>query len=99
MYLFVFGPLSLRCCSGVSLAAGNGGYPPAAVHGLSLWLLLLLRSTSSRVHWLQQLWFLGSRVQAQWLWCTGLIAPQHVGFSWIRDQTHVSGIRSKVLYH
>lgn len=22
MYLFVFGPLSLRCCSGVSLAAG-----------------------------------------------------------------------------
>ena len=27
----------------------------------------------------QQLGFLGSRAQAQELWCTGLVAPWHVG--------------------
>ena len=23
------------------------------------------------------------------MWCTGLVAPQHVGTSWTRDRTHV----------
>ena len=31
----------------------------------------------------------GTRALAQWLLCTSLVAPQHVEYSWIRDQTHV----------
>ena len=31
-----------------------------------------------------------SRAQAQELWCMGLVTPQHVGSSWMRDQTWVS---------
>ena len=48
--------------------------------GFSLqWLqwLPLLYSTDSRAFGLQQ------------LWCIGLVALQHVGSSWTRDQTHV----------
>ena len=51
------------------------------VRGFSLWWLLLLPSTGSRVCGLQQLWHLGSvgwligsREQGQQLWCTGLVA-------------------------
>ena len=33
----------------------------------------------------QQLWLGGSRAQAQQLWCTGLLASQHVGSSRTRD--------------
>ena len=29
----------------------------------------------------------------------GLVAPQHVGSSWTRDQTHVSCIGRKILYY
>ena len=42
--------------------------------------------------WEQLLWSSGSRAQAQYLWCPGLVAPLHVGSSWIRDPTHVSYI-------
>ena len=45
--------------------------------GFSQWWFLLLQSTGSRVHGLQE------------LWCTGLVAPQHVGSSWARDKTHI----------
>ena len=47
-----------------------------------LWLLLLWS-----LPWAQQLWLPGSRAQAQKLWCTGLVAPQHVGSFPIRDWT------------
>ena len=33
------------------------------------------------------------------MWCTGLVALQHVGSSWVRDQTHVSCIGRQILYH
>ena len=49
--------------------------------GFSLQYHLLLWNTGFRVYRLQQLWFLGSRAQAQQLQHTGLIAPQHVGSS------------------
>ena len=29
--------------------------------------------------WAQQLWFMGSRAQAQQLWRTGFVAPRHAG--------------------
>ena len=41
---------------------------------------------------------LGSRcVQAQWLWCLGLVAPRHVESSWTRDGTRVPCIASLIL--
>ena len=49
--------------------------------------------------WAQWLRLPGSRAEAQKLWCTGLVAPQHVGSSRIRDQTHVSRIGRWILYH
>ena len=44
----------------------------------------------------------GSRVVefgAQWLWCMGLVAPQHVGSSQTRDRTHVFSIAKQILIH
>ena len=57
--------------------------------GFSLRCLLLLRSTGSRS--------CGSH--SQQLWHMGLVAPQHVESSWIRDWTRVSCIRRRILYH
>ena len=35
----------------------------------------------------------------QWLWCTGLAAPMHVGSFWTRDRTRVSCIGRQILIH
>ena len=77
----------LRCCAGFSLAAASVDYSLVGVRGL-----LLVRSTGSRAHGCQRLWFPGSRAQAQQLRCTGFIAPWHLGPSWTRDWTCVSCI-------
>ena len=73
---------------------------------LSLCWLLLLWSTGSRVHGLQQLQNMGSVVVAPQLWstgwivwCTDLVPPWHVGSSQIRDQSHVSCIGKWIIYH
>ena len=42
---------------------------------------------------------MGSRAQAQWLWCTGLVAPRHVGSSWTRARTRVPCIGRWILNH
>ena len=41
------------------------------------------------VHGLQQLWLVGSREQARWLPCTGLVAPQYMESSQTWGQTFV----------
>ena len=41
----------------------------------------------------------GSRAQAQYLCCTGLVAPRHVVSSQIRDQTRVLCIGRWIIYH
>ena len=89
-YLFIYG------CVGSSL--------PCA--GFLLWWLLLLRSTGSRRvgfsscgTWAQQLWLAGSRAQSQQLWCTGLVAPRHVGSSWTRARTRAPCIGRRILNH
>ena len=46
-----------------------------------------------------QLWLPGSRAQAQYLRCVGLVALQHVASSWTRDQTHLSCIGGRILHH
>ena len=45
------------------------------------------------------MWLVGSRAQAQLLWCTGLVALQHVGSSRTRDQTCVPCIGRRILNH
>ena len=85
-----------------------------AEHGLQAWGLQQLQhasfsSCSARAlgravfsscgTWAQQLWLAGSRVQAQQLWHTGLVAPQHVGSSQTRDRTHVPCIGRRILNH
>ena len=81
---------------GLSLVAVSGGYSLLLCAGFSLRWLLLLWSTGSRCVGFsscgmraQQLWLAGSRVQAQQLWCTGLVALWHVGSSRTRDRTCV----------
>ena len=42
----------------------------------------------------------GSRARGfRWLWCTGLVALQHVGSSWIGDQTCVPFIGRQIRNH
>ena len=62
-------------------------------------MFILVQSTGSRAHRLQQLQLPGSRAQAPWLWLTRLVVPQHVGSSRIRDATLVSCIGRQILYH
>ena len=50
--LFLDG-LSLHCCVGFYLVVASRGYSLAAVHGFSLWWLLLSWSMGSRAHRLQ----------------------------------------------
>ena len=56
--------------------------------------LLLLQSTGSRAHRLQQLWHMGSTSGHM-----SLVAPWHVKSSWTRDQTPVSCIGRQILNH
>ena len=42
---------------------------------------------------------MGSRAQAQYLWCMGLVVLRHVGSSWTRVWTCVLCIGRRILYH
>ena len=91
---------------GLSLVAVSGCYSLLRCAGFSLQWLLLLRSTGSRCTgfsncgtWSQQLWLKGSGAVAQQLWCTGLVAPQHVGSSRTRVRTRVPCIGRWILNH
>ena len=66
----------------------------STVHGF-LWL----QRVNFSLRWLPWLQSMGSRLWAQWLWYTGLVAPLHVGSSWTRDWTHVSCTGRRILYH
>ena len=61
----------------LSLVAGREGYSLLRCRGFSLWWLLLLQSTDSRVHRLQQLWRKGSVVVAHGLQSTGSVVVVH----------------------
>ena len=87
----------------LSLVAENGGYSSLQCVGFSLRWLLLLWSMGSRCTdfsscstQVQQLWLAGSRAQTQQLWCTGLVAPRHVGSSWTRARTCVPCIGRQI---
>ena len=86
--LFIYGCVgSLLLRRGLSLAAVSWGYSSLWCAGFSLRWLLLLWSTGSRAHGLQE------------LWRTGLVAPRHVGSSQTRPGTHVSCIGRRILKH
>ena len=94
-YLFIFG------CVRAFSSCGEPGLLVIVLRGL-----LLLRSTGSRCAGFsscgtqaQQLQLAGSRVQAQWLWRTGLVAPWHVGSSRTRNRTRVPCIGRQILIH
>ena len=81
---------------GLSLIAASGGHSSLRCADFSPQCPLLLWSTGSRGAGFsscdtraQELWLASSRAQAQQLWCTGLVAPWHVGSSQARAQTHV----------
>ena len=72
----------------LSLVAVSRGYSLLRCMGFSLrWLLVAEHGLQACG--LQQLQLAGSRAQAQQSWYTGLVAPQHVGSSCTRAQTHV----------
>ena len=72
---------------GLSLAMASGGYSRVGVLGVSCWGAPALGHVafSSCNMWTQSLQLLAPRAQDQLLWCTGLVAPQHVGSSQARD--------------
>ena len=85
--IFIFGSSgSSLPCAGFSLVLANGGYSPLQCSGFSLQWLLLLKLP-------------GSRMQAQQLRRTGLVAPRHVESSLTRDRTCVPCIGRWILYH
>ena len=91
--------LSLCCFVQAFCSCGQWGYSWLQCTGFSLWWLLLLQSTGSMAHGLQQLQLLGPRAWLQYLWHLGLVVPWHVGSSQIRDQTCVPYIGRLMLYH
>ena len=99
--------LGLRCCAWTFSSCSKWGLlASCSVVGLSLqWLLLLQHpgsrgcGFSSQGMWAQYLQLMGSRAQAQKLWCLGLVVLWHVGSSQTRDQTHVSFIGRQILSH
>ena len=107
IYLFIFWLHQVFVAArGLSLVASNRGYSSLWCAGFSLQWLILLQSTGSRCAgfsscgmWAQELWHSGSRMQAQQLWCKGLVAPQHVGSSQTRARTRVPCIGRWILNH
>ena len=85
---------------------GEGATLQLRCTGFSLQGLLSLWSAGSGALGLQRLRRVvstvaapGSRAQAQQLLRTGLVAPRHVGSSWIRDGTCASCFGSQIPYH
>ena len=90
---------SLLLCTGFSLVMERGGDFSLRCAGFSLHRLLLLLSMGPRVCRLQYPQLVGSRAQAQYLCCMGLVALGHVRSSWNRDGTRVPCTGRRTLIH
>ena len=89
-----------------SLLEASGGFSIVPVYvSYSLWQLLLWRPALGHVGfssfggWALELWPLGSRAQAQSLWCTGLAALWYVGSSQTSGGTPISSTGRWILHH
>ena len=80
---------------GLSLVAVIGGYSLVAMHRF----LMVVASVFAEHGLSRDMGFGSCSIRARQLWCTGLIAPWHVEYSWTRDQTHVPCTGRKILTH
>ena len=99
-YLFL-AVLALCGQVGSFLLAASGGCCSLQCKGFSLWQFLFVQSVGSRARGLMCLVVAAPRLQSPWaqqLWCRGLVVPQHVASSQIRDQTCISCIGKWILY-
>ena len=114
IYLFIFGCVESQLLHAGFLQLWRAGLLFIAVHRLLIVVASLVVEHGLQVHrlqqlwhagfsscgtWAQQLWLAGSRAQAQQLWRTGLVDPQHVGSSWTRARTRVPCIGRQILNH
>ena len=98
--LFLFlAALGLHCWAWALSSFREQGLLFVAVRGLLIAVASLVAEHGLQAHRLQQLWLVGCRGQAQQLWHTGLVAPQHVGSSRTRARTHVPCIGRRILNH
>ena len=95
-YLFL-AVLGLPCCTGLALVAVWASHRSGFIC-CRAWALGHT-SFSSCNTWVQSSWLLGARAQGQQLRHTGLVTPRQMGPSWLRDQTRVSYVGGKILYH
>ena len=92
----VLGPC--RCMRALSSCSERGPLL-TAVHGPLIVVASPVAERGLQARGPQRLWLVGSRAQAQKLWHTGPVAPQHVGSSQTRARTHVPCIGRQTLNH
>ena len=98
IYLFL-AVLGLRCCMRAFSSCSERRLLFVAVRGLLIAVASLAAEHRLQVCRLQQLWLMSSRVQAQQLGHTDLVAPRHVGSSQTRARTRVPCIGRQILNH
>ena len=105
VFLAVHG-LSLVVASGATLHCGArashcGGFSCCRARPLGVRASVVAACGLSRcgTRALESASFSNCSAWAQQLWCTALVAPQHVGSSWTRDQTRVPCIGRQILNH
>ena len=98
IYLFL-AALGLCCCAQAFSSCGEWGLLLVAVRGLLIAVASLVAEHGLQAPGLQQLWLVGSRAQAQQLWCMHLVALQHVGSSGTRARTRVPCTGRRILNH
>ena len=91
--------LGLHCCMWAFSSCGEHGLLFVVGHGLLIAVASLVAEHRLQVRRLQQLWHAGSVVVACGLQSAGLVAPQPVGSSGTRGQTHVPCIGRCILKH
>ena len=85
IFIYLLAVLGLRCCPGFSLVVASGGHSSLKGRGFSCFGSWALRLFSNCGTWAQYLQLLNPRVQAQYLWFTGLAALRDVRSSQTRD--------------
>ena len=99
LFFFFLAVLGLHCCTRAFSSCSEWGLLFVAVRGLLIAVASLVVEHGLQELGLQQLWLRSSRVQAQQLWHTGLVAPWLVGSSQTRARTYVPCIGRRILNH